>query len=828
IKESRFIYDNGPIVNLESISTLPKIAEPEDKIHISMEVTDPTGVEYVHVSFRDYNEATLSTKLIYDDESKKYEGYIVIKDYILNGEMYLYEIEAKSKGNSNRTLIYSKKVTDDTFWREDFSKHSIQINGSHGPEFIQDSLSITESLDYEHLLEVSFTIKNSKYISRGLRIGFVGPNKDNSLYDNVEYFDIYRDSSGNFRGSYKLDKKYKEGIWRLKNINNMLIDENNEWAGHTIFKVPENSKFTLSKIINYKSYVNPSTLAINKNKLELGDILEISMKPNDFDEIANQITVILADKNGRVSEQGIATYYDQEKREYKGQFIIPSNYNLGEYFIDSILQYTNNDTTRIYNKAVYDESMTDLSKGDFSIVKSQMPNVFYTTIHDSNWMPEEKNGSISGRMDYNGSLEAIKISLDNSPNQELVKYRTHIQNKGWLGWVSNGELSCEESNRNKIEAIEVKLTDEMEKNYDIYYSMYVEEIGWLDWAKNGETAGTTGLRKGSKAIKIIITKKGDKAPGKTSNPYISSDELPELSYTTHIQSQGWQLPVTGGQMSGTKGESKRLEGIKISKSSPYPGEIQYRTHVQSRGWMGWTKEGQISGTEGESKRLEAIQIKLTGEISNKYDIYYRVHAEKNGWLGWAKNGEQAGTEGYARRLEAIEIVVVKKGAPAPGSTANPFDKKAKVPTISYTTHVQSIGWQPWVKDGKMAGTSGQAKRLEAIKIQMENLPATGGIQYKTHVQSFGWQNWSTNGALSGTSGKAKRLEAIQVQLTGEMAKKYDIYYRVHAQNYGWLGWAKNGDSAGTEGKAKRLEGIEIKLLKKDGKTPVSTGQSFIK
>ena len=32
--------------------------------------------------------------------------------------------------------------------------------------------------------------------------------------------------------------------------------------------------------------------------------------------------------------------------------------------------------------------------------------------------------------------------------------------------------------------------------------------------------------------------------------------------------------------------------------------------------------------------------------------------------------------------------------------------------------------------------------------------------YRTHVQSFGWQNPVTNGAMSGTSGEAKRLEAI--------------------------------------------------------------------
>ena len=55
-------------------------------------------------------------------------------------------------------------------------------------------------------------------------------------------------------------------------------------------------------------------------------------------------------------------------------------------------------------------------------------------------------------------------------------------------------------------------------------------------------------------------------------------------------------------------------------------------------------------------------------MAQKYDIYYRVHAQTYGWLGWAKNGEIAGTTGLAKRLECIQIVLVKKGAAAPGDT----------------------------------------------------------------------------------------------------------------------------------------------------------------
>lgn len=38
-----------------------------------------------------------------------------------------------------------------------------------------------------------------------------------------------------------------------------------------------------------------------------------------------------------------------------------------------------------------------------------------------------------------------------------------------------------------------------------------------------------------------------------------------------------------------------------------------------------------------------------------------MHCQSYGWLGWAKNGDLAGSSGMAKRLEAIEIKVVPKG-----------------------------------------------------------------------------------------------------------------------------------------------------------------------
>ncbi|MFT9009503.1 MAG: DUF1524 domain-containing protein [Bifidobacterium sp.] len=153
---------------------------------------------------------------------------------------------------------------------------------------------------------------------------------------------------------------------------------------------------------------------------------------------------------------------------------------------------------------------------------------------------------------------------------------------------------------------------------------------------------------------------------------------------------------------------------------------------------------------------------------------------------------------------------------------------APTPSLTYRTHVQTYGWQGWVKDGQISGTTGKSKRLEAINIKVsDRVPATSGeIQYRTHVQTYGWQGWVSTGAMSGTSGKAKRLEAISIRLTGNLASAYDVYYHVHAQHFGWLGWARDGADAGTTGYSYRLEAIQIELIPKGSAAPGSTANSF--
>ena len=285
----------------------------------------------------------------------------------------------------------------------------------------------------------------------------------------------------------------------------------------------------------------------------------------------------------------------------------------------------------------------------------------------------------------------------------------------------------------------------------------------------------------------------------------------EIRYSTHIEGIGWQDYRSDGELSGTTGEGRRLEGIKITTgNSFYSGSVIYRTHVEGIGWQDYRSDGELSGTTGQGKRLEAIKINLTGDLSNYYDIYYRVHVQSLGWLGWAKNGEIAGSYGMGLRLEGIEIKLLNSGEYFDTGFSSYYHK-----LVEYKSHVEGIGWQNVKTDGEISGTEGFGKRLEAFRVVLIDQEYGGDIKYKSYIEGIGWESdYKSNGEMSGTSGQSKRIEAIRMALTDEMSEKYDIYYKVHVQGFGNLGWAKNDEVAGSIGYSYRIEALEIKLLKK--------------
>ena len=135
--------------------------------------------------------------------------------------------------------------------------------------------------------------------------------------------------------------------------------------------------------------------------------------------------------------------------------------------------------------------------------------------------------------------------------------------------------------------------------------------------------------------------------------------------------------------------------------------------------------------------------------------------------------------------------------------------------VGYNAHLADIGWQDNKVDGEEAGTTGQARRMEAIGVYLNSSDIPGNIETRSFVDGMGWLGWKTDGKFTGTTGQYKALHALEFRLTGDIAEQYDIYYRAHAANIGWMGWTKNGQSVGTIGYGLPIEAVQICLVSKD-------------
>lgn len=123
--------------------------------------------------------------------------------------------------------------------------------------------------------------------------------------------------------------------------------------------------------------------------------------------------------------------------------------------------------------------------------------------------------------------------------------------------------------------------------------------------------------------------------------------------------------------------------------------------------------------------------------------------------------------------------------------------------LNYQAHVQDYGWLDAVHSGQTCGTTGQTKRLEAIKID-SNLD----IKVKAHIQDIGWVDYGmiNKDTIIGTTGESKGIEALCFEGNFE--------YRVHIQNFGWSVWTKADGviTQGSVGLSTSLEAIEIRLI----------------
>ena len=166
------------------------------------------------------------------------------------------------------------------------------------------------------------------------------------------------------------------------------------------------------------------------------------------------------------------------------------------------------------------------------------------------------------------------------------------------------------------------------------------------------------------------------------------------------------------------------------------------------------------------------------------EVTYQSHSRSIGWLEERCDGHMAGSTGQNRRIEAIKIKL-KSGA-----------------HMDVVAHIKSIGDKTYkdVKPDTVIGTTGKKQRMEAFKIITKEL-----LRYRVHNKTYGWSNWVSSGSWAGVRGKGKQMEAFQIY-------KPMFLVRGHVQSSGWGSYVGDMETVGTTGKGKRLEALQFDPL----------------
>jgi len=246
-------------------------------------------------------------------------------------------------------------------------------------------------------------------------------------------------------------------------------------------------------------------------------------------------------------------------------------------------------------------------------------------------------------------------------------------------------------------------------------------------------------------------------------------------------------------------------------------ELSYKSNVEAgTATVVVTGRGDFEGTKSARFKITPAKISSATIVAIPTQAYSGKMIQPRPRLTFGGKTLKLGTDyelSYRDNFDAGTATVVVTGR---GNFKGTKSVKFRIaaPIVSYRAYVQGSGWQSWEKNGATSGTTGQSKRMEAVRLKVAGSPVSGGITYSAHVQGTGWQGWRSDGAAAGLVSKGKRLEAIKIKLTGELAKRYDVCYRAHCQRLGWTAWAKNGTVAGTTGRSLRVEAIEIKIVPK--------------
>ena len=121
-----------------------------------------------------------------------------------------------------------------------------------------------------------------------------------------------------------------------------------------------------------------------------------------------------------------------------------------------------------------------------------------------------------------GDISAFAMDLKNFEGIGGVSYRAYTNTGGYLWGYHDGIQTGVVGSGSWVEAIQIQLSGQAEKMYDVYYSVTSSGQGKMGYAKNGEVAGTVDIGEKILSIEVVLVPKGSAGPQSAAPRYKSA------------------------------------------------------------------------------------------------------------------------------------------------------------------------------------------------------------------------------------------------------------------------------------------------------------------
>lgn len=145
-----------------------------------------------------------------------------------------------------------------------------------------------------------------------------------------------------------------------------------------------------------------------------------------------------------------------------------------------------------------------------------------------------------------GQVTTFSMALNNYNGIGGISYRAYTNTGGYLWWYHDGGATGVPGEGSYVEAVQLELTGDAARDYDLYYSVTTSKQGKLGYAMNGQLAGAADIGESITDIEVVVVPKGGSAPVSEAPRYVSS-----LSGNLNLAENGTTL--TNGDNTGANG-----------------------------------------------------------------------------------------------------------------------------------------------------------------------------------------------------------------------------------------------------------------------------------